>query len=134
MISRHDHVLHLTRHYQNFHVSLYSMYASSKRLTIISIGSIHTVEKTSETLLFANVEIGLQVNADKTKYTVMSHLQNARRCNNIKIDNCSLERVEDFGYLGTNFTNQNSIEEEIKGRLKSGSACCHSLQNCIPSS
>jgi len=110
------------------------MYASSKRLTIIGTGSINTVEKTTETLVFANVEIGLEVNADKTKYTVMSHLQNAMRCNNIKIDNCSMEREEEFSYLGTNFTNQNSIKEEIKSRLKSGNACCHLLQNCIPSS
>jgi len=93
-----------------------------------------SVEKTAEALVFANVEIGLEVNADNTKYTVMSHLQNARRCNNIKIDNCSLEREEEFSYLGTNYTNQISIEEEIKSRLKSGSAWCHSLQNYIPSS
>ena len=74
--------------------------------------------------MFANVEIGLEVNADKTKYTVMFHLQNARRSNNIKIHVCSLERVEEFSYLRTNFTNQNSIEEEIKSRLKSGNARC----------
>jgi len=30
--------------------------------------------------------------------------------------------VEEFKYLGTILTNQNSIEEEIKSRLKSGNA------------
>jgi len=30
------------------------------------------------------------------------------------------DRVEDFKYLGTTLTNQNSIAEEIKSRLKSG--------------
>jgi len=34
-----------------------------------------------------------------------------------KIDNSSFERVEEFKHLGTTKTNQNSIQEEIKGRL-----------------
>jgi hypothetical protein len=41
----------------------------------------------------------------------------------IKIDNGSFERVEEFKCLGTTLTNQNSIQEEIKSRLKSGNAC-----------
>jgi len=35
--------------------------------------------------------------------------------------------------LGTNLTNQNSIAEEIKSRLKSGNACYHSVQNLLSS-
>jgi len=46
----------------------------------------------------------------------------------------SFERVEEFKYLGTNLTNQNSIQEEIKSRLKSGNACYHSAQNLLSSS
>jgi hypothetical protein len=38
--------------------------------------------------------MGLDVNADKTKYTVMSRDQNAGRSHNIKSDNNSFERVE----------------------------------------
>jgi len=34
---------------------------------------------------------------------------------------------EGFKYLGTTLTNQNSIAEEIKSRLRSGNACCHSV-------
>jgi len=49
-----------------------------------------------------------------TKYMVMSRDQNAGRSHNIKTDNSSFERVEDFKYLGTTLTNQNSIQEEIK--------------------
>jgi hypothetical protein len=33
------------------------------------------------------------------------------------IDNSSIERVEEFKYLGTTLTNQNSIQEEIESRL-----------------
>jgi len=42
--------------------------------------------------------------------------------------------VEYFKYLGTNLTNQNSIQEEIWNRLKSGNACYHLAQNHLPSS
>ena len=48
-------------------------------------------------------------------------------------DNRSFERVEEFKYLGTSLTNQNSIQEEIKSRLKSGNACYHSVQNLLSS-
>ena len=36
--------------------------------------------------------------------------------------------------MGTTLTNQNSIQEEIKSRLKSGNACYHSVQNLLSSS
>ena len=60
--------------------------------------------------------------------------QNARQSHNIKIDNCSFERVEEFKYLGTTSTNQNSVQEEIKSRSKSGSAWYHLMQNLSSSS
>ena len=40
-------------------------------------GSIHTVKENAEALVVANKEIGLDVNADKTKYMVMSREQTA---------------------------------------------------------
>jgi hypothetical protein len=51
------------------------------------------------------------VNADKTKYMVMSRDQNAGRSNNMKSVNSSFERVEEFKYLGATLTNKNSIQE-----------------------
>ena len=42
--------------------------------------------------------------------------------------------VEHFKCLGTTPTNQNSIREKIKSRLKSGNACDHSVQNLLSSS
>ena len=74
------------------------------------------------------------MNADKTKYMIMSRDQNAGRSHSMKIDNISIARVEEFKYFGTTFTNKNSIEEEIKSRLKSGNACCYSVRNLLSSS
>jgi hypothetical protein len=51
----------------------------------------------------------------------MSQDQDAGRSDNIKIDDSSFERVEEFKYFGTTLTSQNSIQEEIKSRLKSES-------------
>jgi hypothetical protein len=55
--------------------------------------------------------------------------ETAERSHSMKIGNISFEREEEFRYLGTTLTNQNSIKEEIKSRLKLGSACYHSTQN-----
>jgi len=65
---------------------------------------------------------------------VMSQDQNAGLTDSMKTDKSSFERVEQFKYLGTTLTNQNSIQEEIKSRLKSGNACYHSVQNLLSSS
>jgi len=51
----------------------------------------------------------------------------------MKIDNRSFEMVEQFKYLGTTLTNRNSIQDEIKNRLKSGNACYYSVQNLLSS-
>ena len=97
-------------------------------------GSVLTVKGNTEALLVVSKEFGLEVNADNTKCMVMSGDQNAGRSRNIKIDNSSFERVEQFKCLGTTLTDQNSIQEEIKSRLKSRNACCHSVQNVLSSS
>ena len=49
----------------------------------------------------------------------------------MRIDNTTFERVEEFKYLGTKLTNQNSIPEEIKSRLRAGNTCYHSVQNLL---
>ena len=64
----------------------------------------------------------------------MSTEQTAGLSHTVKGDNSSIERVEEFKYLGTTLINQNSIQEEIKSRLKLGNACYHSVQNLLSSS
>jgi hypothetical protein len=86
-------------------------------------GSIHIIKKNAEDLVIASKAISLEVNAEKTKYMVMSRNQNTGHNHNIKIDNKSFERVEEFKYLVATLTNQKSIHEEIKSRLMLGNAC-----------
>ena len=64
----------------------------------------YRAQKNAEALAVARKEIALEVNAGKTKYMVMSREQNKGRSHDIKIDNCSFQKVEEFKYLGTNLT------------------------------
>jgi len=96
--------------------------------------SIHTIKKNTKALVVAKKEIGPAVNADKTNYMAMPRDQNAGKIHNIQTDNNFQERVEQFKYLGTSLANQNSVQEEITSRPKSGNACYHSGQNLLSSS
>jgi len=90
--------------------------------------------KKNTALILSRKETGLEKNVDTTKCMVMSQDQSAGRSHNMKTDNRSFERVEEFKCLGTTLTNQNSIQEEIKSRLKSGNVCCNPVQNLLSSS
>ena len=97
-------------------------------------GSVHTVQEKVEALIMESKKIGLEVNVDKSKYMVIYGDQNAGRIYNIKTDNISIGKVEEFKYLGTNLTNQYSVQEEIKSRLISGNVCYYLVQNLLSSS
>jgi hypothetical protein len=120
-------------------------------------GSVRTRKENTEALVVASQEIGLEVNADKTKYLATSRDQDVGRSHSMKIDNSFFERVEEYNplnaelnpichlrallgthpilhvsrkrvkYMGTALTNQNSIQEDIKRRLKSGNVCYYSV-------
>jgi hypothetical protein len=68
-------------------------------------GSTHSIKKNAEDLVVASEEIGLEVNAEETKYMVMSQNQNAGQNHKVKLDSKSFERVGEFKYLGTTLTN-----------------------------
>jgi hypothetical protein len=61
-------------------------------------GNIQSVKENAETLAVVSKDIGLEVNADKTKCMVMSSDQNTGRSHNIKTDNSSFDRVEEFEF------------------------------------
>jgi hypothetical protein len=66
--------------------------------------NMYTVKKNTETLIDASKQVGLEINAEKTKYMLLSHHQNV---------------------------GQNLFQEEIKRRWNSGNACYHSVQNLL---
>jgi hypothetical protein len=65
-------------------------------------------------LVVASKKVGLEVNADKTKYKAMSRVQNAGRSHNIKIDNGTFERAKQLRYWGTALTDQNSVQKKLR--------------------
>jgi hypothetical protein len=79
--------------------------------------NVDTIKKNTECLIYASNEVGLEVNAEKTKYMLLSRRQNAGQNRDIKIAGRSFENVTQFRYLGTAVTNQNLIQGEIKRRL-----------------
>jgi hypothetical protein len=85
--------------------------------------SINTIKESTETLSEASTDVGLEINAEKTKYVIMSRHPNSGQNQNMRIDNESFEKVAKFRYLGTTLINKNDINDEIKSKLNSGNAC-----------
>jgi hypothetical protein len=61
---------------------------------------------------------GLEVNKEKTKYTLMSRYQNIGKNYNIKMANRHFENAEKVKYLGATATSQSLIPEEIKIKFR----------------
>jgi hypothetical protein len=89
--------------------------------------SVNTTKENTETLLEASRDIGLEINAKKTKYMIMSRHPNSGQNHNIRIANESFDNVATLKYLGTTLTNQNDIHDEIKSTLNSGTAYYYSV-------
>jgi hypothetical protein len=56
-------------------------------------GSLHTINRNTEALVVTSKEVGLEVNADKSKYMVMFRDQDAGCVYDIKIDNNSNDEM-----------------------------------------
>ena len=107
------------------------MFDICTRLNTSKIRSSEISESSEKTLVPSTREIGIEVSADENEYMVRSRDQNAGRIHSVRMDNSTFEMVEEFVYLGTTLTSQNSIAEEIKSRFISENACYHSVQNLL---
>ena len=76
---------------------------------------------------------GLAVNTGKTKYMEIGCHLGMIANEHIRIGSNSYEKVKTFKYLGSLVTNRNSIQDEIKCRLKAGNSCYYSVQTLFSS-
>jgi hypothetical protein len=63
----------------------------------------------------ASKEVGLEVNAGKTKYMLLSHHQNVGQNHDIKTSNKAFENMAQLKYLGTTVTNQIWFRRKLRG-------------------
>jgi hypothetical protein len=76
-----------------------------------------TIKKNTEFLIDPSKEkeVGLEVNAAKTKYMFLFCKQNAGKNHNIQIVKRCFENVAQLKYLGMTVTNQNLIRRKLRG-------------------
>jgi hypothetical protein len=82
--------------------------------------NIDTINKNTETSTDTSKVVSLEI---KTKYTLLSHHQDAGQNHDIKIVKRTFEYVAQLKYLGERVINKNMIQEEIKRRLISDIVC-----------
>jgi hypothetical protein len=63
--------------------------------------NVNTIKENSETVLGFSRDIGLEINAEKAVYMIMSPDPYSGQNQNIRIANKSFEKVVRFKYLGT---------------------------------
>jgi hypothetical protein len=76
--------------------------------------SINTMKESTETLLEASRDVCLEINAEKTKYMIMSHHPNLGQNENIRIASKLFENVAKFKYLWMTLTNQDDIMKKSR--------------------
>jgi hypothetical protein len=95
--------------------------------------SVNTIKENTETLLEASRDVFLEINAEKTKYMIMSHHPNSGQNQNVRIATELFENMAKLKHLETTLISQNDIHDEIKSKLNLGSACYYSVQIfCLP--
>jgi hypothetical protein len=62
----------------------HELLANDNGVNILGV-SVHTIKENAEALVVASMEIGLEVNAYKTKYMIMPRDQSAGQFHNIKM-------------------------------------------------
>jgi hypothetical protein len=71
--------------------------------------------------------------AERPHCLLPSYQQIPQRRHDMHRDKRSFGNVAWIKYLKTRISNQNLIEDEIRGKINSGKACCHSVQKSLSS-
>jgi hypothetical protein len=74
----------------------------------------HIIKQNIDTLIHASKENGLELDAEKTKYMLLSHHQNAGQNYDIKIGYRSFQNVTEFKYLLTRVTNKDLFRRKLR--------------------
>jgi hypothetical protein len=67
---------------------------------------MNTIKRNTQTSIDARKKVGVEVNAEKTKYMLLSRHQNAGQNHDIKTANRCSENVAQFRYLRMTITNK----------------------------
>jgi len=92
---------------------------------------MHALEDSFQKLKELSIQVGLTINEHKTKYLRCTKKQH--KMDGIDITQTHLEQVKLFKYLGLIVNGNNSIEEEIKGRISLGNKAFYVNQDIFKS-
>jgi hypothetical protein len=92
---------------------------------------MHALEYTFQKLKEISIQVGLTIREHKTKYLRCTKKQH--KMDGIDITHTHLEQVKSFKYLGSIVNGNNSIEEEIKGRISLGNKEFYAHQDLFQS-
>ena len=84
---------------------------------------MHLLVDTFQKLKEISAQVGLNINEQKTKYLRCTKKQH--KMEGIDITETHLEQFKSFKYLGSSVNGNNSIEQEMRGRISLGNKAYH---------
>jgi len=75
---------------------------------------VDIIKENTETPLRARRDVGLEINAEKAQYMIMSRQQHSGQNQNIRTGNELFENVAKFKYVGMTLRNLYDIHDEIR--------------------
>lgn len=77
--------------------------------------------------------LGLQVSEEKSKYMITGRRAPQQRDDRVQVGNKSLERVDEYKYLGSYINENNNIDDDIKHRIMAGNKAMFAIDGLLRS-